>query len=410
MAKSGDSAHRKTEDFISAAPCYRHPIQQDPNEGYSGKLEGLNSIKCSPPETEQNGEWQQNKVPTVYKACAQRNVWEMLTTRVEEEEEISEADVIERNEVMIGCCWGFLGKVDPLSGCSRLDINHQDQDGNTALITAARAGADVQANDPHRGRTTQGWALPAGRFEDSLQTKQPLGRTYARQVEVGYAPEWSDHKELSVKGKTSEFQSEKITNQLKSMLRIKFPFNPEKGGVLDYAVKVTTNLFVATTCMNNCPTSSPVVGTHQDAVTKIRKCFSLTQVPETLQQSKHVKEPAGDITPSIYPEKRNGARPKQRSQPISSKAAGAHPIDFPSLSLPNRNCAVPTSCIPQIELIKASPPTYEREDKRLSKNKNLLTLPKWKYQQMREDRKAAKALKNQLMEKNKRAQKYSTVS
>ncbi|XP_059812115.1 ankyrin repeat domain-containing protein 33B-like isoform X1 [Hypanus sabinus] len=405
MAKSGDSIHRKAEDFISAAPCYRYSVQQDPNEGYSGKLEGPNSINCSPPETEQNGEWQRNKVPIAYEACAQRSVWEMLMTRVEEEE-ISEADEIERNEVMIGCCWGFLGRVNPLSGCSRLDVNHQDQDGSTALITAAQAGADAKANDPPRGRTAQEWVLPTGRFEDSLQTKQPLGQPYAKQVEVGYAPEWSNHGELSVKGKTSE----KITDQLKSMLRIKVPFNPEKGDVLDYAVKITTNLFIATTCMNNCPTSPPVVGTHQDAVTKIRKCFSLTQVSETLQQSKHVEEPGGVITPPVYSEKRNGARPKQRPQSISSKAARAHPIDFPSLPLPIRNCAVPTSCIPQIELINASPPTYEREGKQLSKNKNLLTLPKWKYQQMREDRKAAKAVKNQLMEKNKRAQEYSIMS
>ncbi|XP_051865394.1 ankyrin repeat domain-containing protein 33B-like [Pristis pectinata] len=324
------------------------------------------------------------------------------------EEAMGEVDINGRNGPMTGCCWGFLGIVDLLCNYSGLDINQQDQVGNTALMTAAQAGADVKAS---QGRTAQDWALSAGRVETSPQIKWLLEQPCVEQVAVGYVPGSPAHKEPSVRAKAPNFQSEKITNQLKSMLRIKDPFNPQEGGVLEHMVRVTANPsspFIATTCMNICPASIPNVRKHRGATPKIMRRFSLTQESASLLQSEHAKESVGVITPSVNSEERNGAKPKQGSRPINSRAAGVDPIDFLSLQLPIRNCAVATGCIPKIELISASPLTRKREKKQLPRNKNLLPLPKWKYKQMREERKAAKNRKEQLMEKNKRACKFST--
>lgn len=41
---------------------------------------------------------------------------------------------------MVAAYKGFLPIVYELHGCPHLDINHQDNDGNTALMIAAQAG------------------------------------------------------------------------------------------------------------------------------------------------------------------------------------------------------------------------------------------------------------------------------
>ena len=41
---------------------------------------------------------------------------------------------------MVACCKGFIDIVYGLHSCPFIDINHQDNEGNTALIIASQAG------------------------------------------------------------------------------------------------------------------------------------------------------------------------------------------------------------------------------------------------------------------------------
>lgn len=41
---------------------------------------------------------------------------------------------------MVACCKGFVDIVHGLHGCPFLDVNHQDNEGNTALMIASHAG------------------------------------------------------------------------------------------------------------------------------------------------------------------------------------------------------------------------------------------------------------------------------
>lgn len=43
---------------------------------------------------------------------------------------------------MVACCKGFVEVVYGLHTCPFIDINHQDNEGNTALMIAAQAGED----------------------------------------------------------------------------------------------------------------------------------------------------------------------------------------------------------------------------------------------------------------------------
>lgn len=47
---------------------------------------------------------------------------------------------------MAACSKGFLNIVQGLHGCPFLDINHQDSEGNTALMIASQAGTDGLRN------------------------------------------------------------------------------------------------------------------------------------------------------------------------------------------------------------------------------------------------------------------------
>uniref|UniRef100_A0A452IAG5 Uncharacterized protein n=1 Tax=Gopherus agassizii TaxID=38772 RepID=A0A452IAG5_9SAUR len=79
---------------------------------------------------------------TFYQCCARNNaklLQEMLEQGVSREE-VTELDINRRNGLIVACFKGFVDIVTLLSKCPYVDINHQDNDGNTALMIAAQAG------------------------------------------------------------------------------------------------------------------------------------------------------------------------------------------------------------------------------------------------------------------------------
>lgn len=49
-------------------------------------------------------------------------------------------DYCQQNGLMVACCKGFIDIVYGLHNCPFIDINHQDNEGNTALMIASQAG------------------------------------------------------------------------------------------------------------------------------------------------------------------------------------------------------------------------------------------------------------------------------
>ncbi|XP_067832813.1 photoreceptor ankyrin repeat protein-like [Heptranchias perlo] len=443
----------KDPDLISGAVCcpdagLEGPDKMDPDEDNTGdseisKTSSISSEGSLFPEYERKGGWDPSGVPMVYKACSQNNVnalREMLAAGVTKEE-VSEVDINGRNGLMIGCYSGFVGVVNMLDKCLGLDINHQDRDGNTALMMAAQAGhvtivnyllnyyngmdiemrdtrgftalmkaaiqgkaecvaslimagADVKAVDLHRGKTAQEWALLTGRLETSLRINRLLQRPRVDQVTDSYVPEWPDLKELAEKAMAPKTLGKKISNQLRSMLIVRFPCDLKDNGVLDHMVRMTTSLsspFIATGCRTICPGSPPAVGKCRGAVPEILKRFSLQKEAEA--QPQQIKLSNGTVAPSTQrssSEEKSGTKQSPSVWSVNARVlltpAEGCKASFVPTRTHCRNSAVPHGCIPKIELIKASPPTSQREIKQLSKNKNLLPLPTWKYKQMKEDK------------------------
>uniref|UniRef100_A0A8C3MEC1 Uncharacterized protein n=1 Tax=Geospiza parvula TaxID=87175 RepID=A0A8C3MEC1_GEOPR len=79
---------------------------------------------------------------SLFRACCTNNsiVLKALIRQGPQEEEVREADRNRRNGLIVACYQGYVDIVIALAQCPHLDVNWQDNEGNTALITAAQAG------------------------------------------------------------------------------------------------------------------------------------------------------------------------------------------------------------------------------------------------------------------------------
>uniref|UniRef100_A0A8C0ISQ7 Uncharacterized protein n=1 Tax=Chelonoidis abingdonii TaxID=106734 RepID=A0A8C0ISQ7_CHEAB len=79
---------------------------------------------------------------SLFRACCTNNavVLRALMRQGPEEEEVQETDRNNRTGLIVACYQGFVDIVIALAQCPHVDVNWQDNEGNTALITAAQAG------------------------------------------------------------------------------------------------------------------------------------------------------------------------------------------------------------------------------------------------------------------------------
>uniref|UniRef100_A0A3B3UIG0 Ankyrin repeat domain 33 n=1 Tax=Poecilia latipinna TaxID=48699 RepID=A0A3B3UIG0_9TELE len=260
---------------------------------------------------------------TVYEACvrndsaALQKVLERGVTR----EEVMELDVNGWNGLMVACCKGFLDIVHGLHTCPFIDINHQDNEGNTALMIASQgghiftvmyllnyypgvdteirdcrgftalikaamtgrcdvvaalvmAGADVNAVDSFRGRCARDWTLKTGRYETFHRLRRLTVRPRAEQFCESYVPEWPDLVGRVTRATSQKTSAEKITLRIKSTFGFSFPRDPQENGVMDHMVRMTTSVhspLVVTACHPLLPTSPPEVGKRRLAVPELVK-------------------------------------------------------------------------------------------------------------------------------------------
>ncbi|XP_007908129.2 photoreceptor ankyrin repeat protein [Callorhinchus milii] len=382
---------------------------------------------------------------TLYALCvgnASRELRDRLVCGVSEQE-VKELDSNGRNGLMISCYEGFVDIVNTLDKCPGIDINHQDHDGNTALMIAAQAGhativshllnyysgaelemrdgrgftalmkaaiqgraecvaalimagADVEAVDVYRGKTAREWALLTGRYETSLRIKRLLQRPCPDQLMDTYVPEWPELKEMVA----IRSRREKILQRLCSFFTLKFPCGPEDNGAMDQLVRMTTSLaspFLTTGCCTVSPGTPPQVGKRCQAVPDILLNTSSLHTAKDGKVEWEEKEPLNGGISHCESEKIIGTETgagERRASAWSAQPRGV--TSFPSSRTKQRNSIVPTDCVPQIFLVKASPPTCRREKEkrqRKTKNRQLLQLPKWKYKELKEEKKKAEALR-----------------
>ncbi|XP_072703181.1 photoreceptor ankyrin repeat protein [Ciconia boyciana] len=374
--------------------------------------------------------------------CCTRNDAKLVRERLEHgvtRSEATELDINGRNGLMVACYKGFADIVPLLQKCPYINVNQQDKDGNTALMMAAQAGhitivnyllnyypalevdkrdprgltalmkaavqgqqdcvaalllagADLQAVDPIKGKTAREWAAFTGRFETTVRIQSLLRHPRAEQFSTRYRPEWPALAELVAKALSPKSRGKRLSEKIRSMFTFNFPHDPEEDGVMDHMVRMTTSLaspFVATACQTICPNSPPEVG----------KCR--LSVPEILGQ--HVPDPDTKPEPTSCPSTGasscNGQAVSEiRLLPLRRPASGL--LSFLPLRLRRGNSIFPGEPIPKIKVSKAScPPARSREWRQRRGDKNLLQPPKWRYKELKEEKRAAKEAKSEEKKK-----------
>ncbi|KAM7402015.1 hypothetical protein PAMP_017289 [Pampus punctatissimus] len=379
---------------------------------------------------------------TLYQACARnepvslRKVLERGVTN----EEVMEVDINGWNGLMVACCKGFVDIVYGLHSCPFLDINHQDNEGNTALMIASQAGhintvmyllnyypgidtevrdcrgftalikaamtgrndvmaalvmagADIHAVDSTKGKCAQDWALKTGRYETLYRLRRLKMRPKAEQFCESYVPEWPELKELVAKATAEKSAREKITHRIKSTFGFRFPRDPQDNGVLDHMVRITTSVhspLISTGCRPLCPTSPPEMGKRRLAVPELVKKHPEKELEE--HSVCHSNGSVSHIVPSIHSAESITTMccaDTERRGSILSLASTKVATTFIPRSMARRNSVFPSGCIPKISINRPSEATPKKE-KRKKKEKGFLEPPKWKYKEIKDEKKKEK--------------------
>uniref|UniRef100_A0A4X2KDL0 Ankyrin repeat domain 33 n=1 Tax=Vombatus ursinus TaxID=29139 RepID=A0A4X2KDL0_VOMUR len=330
-------------------------------------------------------------------------------------EEAAQVDRNGRTGLMVACYKGFDSIVVLLSHCPFLDVNHQDKEGNTALMLAAQAGhitlvnyllnyypgldldrrdsrgltalmkaavqgrsdcvaallmsgADPTAVDPARGKTALEWAALTDSFETVVRIRQLSRHPRVEQLSRHYQLEWPALAGLVAQAQTNLTPS--FLERLQSAFSLPFPQPPQEGGVLDHLVRVTTSLaspFIITACHTLCPDLPPELGMLRPSVPELQGTAPLQP------QTPKVSQP---------PSSQQVLVPYQRPSGVSSLCP-----DW----LLAKNHSISKTQVPQIHLTKARSQSRQQKQCSTPTGHRGLVLPSWHYQKLREERKLVEA-------------------
>uniref|UniRef100_A0A2K5DF63 Ankyrin repeat domain 33B n=1 Tax=Aotus nancymaae TaxID=37293 RepID=A0A2K5DF63_AOTNA len=358
-------------------------------------------------------------------------------------EEAQETDRNGRTGLIVACYHGFVDTVVALAECPHVDVNWQDSEGNTALITAAQAGhviitnyllnyfpgldlerrnafgftalmkaamqgrtdciralmlagADVHARDPRRGMSPQEWATYTGRVDAVRLMQRLLERPCPEQFGEKYRPELPPLPEAARKPAGSKNCLQRLTDSVLSALMPRSVRGPEDGGALDHMVRMTTSLYspaVAIVCQTVCPESPPCVGKRRLAVQEILAARG----PRA-----HEAEEAGgagqrgQTGPSNAGSQEGFPRASLPPPPPPGSRGPAAPAPRKSSLLPlqrlRRSSVRPGVVVPRVRISKAPAPTFQPERparKGSTKDSGHLQIPKWRYKEAKEEKRKA---------------------
>ncbi|XP_039460051.1 photoreceptor ankyrin repeat protein [Oreochromis aureus] len=390
---------------------------------------------------------------TLYEACAKNDAASLrsIMERGVTKDEAMELDINGRNGLMLAVSKGFVDIVALLHTCPLIDINHQDNDGNTAVMIAAQAGfitilnyilnyypcvdteirdprgftalikaglqgreecvsallmhgADVNAVDLVHGKGLKDWALRTGRFETLNRLRRLQTRPIAEQFCESYIPEWPELKLLVAKATAAKTAGQKLRQRLKDSLSFSFPHDPQDNGVMDHMVRMTTGIhspLIATGCRPLCPTSPPEIGKRRFAVPELLNKHSSKELEESTVSHSNGSITSASPVSATSVSLTSCCQDSERRQ--SSPTGGMK--SFMPRSMAHRNSIFPSGCIPKIEVTKSGERTPKKEKKK-KRQKGYLEPPVWKYKEAKEEKKREK----KQQEKEKEEQKKSKGS
>lgn len=264
-------------------------------------------------------------------------------------------------------------------------------------------GADLEARDSGRKLTPREWALFTGRYETAFVIQRLIHRPCPEQCSDSYQPEWPLLPALVAKSQQRKGCVQKMMESLRSFFNISNVTEASEDGVFDHMVQMTTALgspFVAMSCRTVCPGSPPCVGKRRYSVQEILKKQRTRQLkglgPERLENYRRLFQ---NSRVTLVPK----AKDRRASlQPLAAKDSS--PLRRGSLlplHLARRRSVRPGLVVPKLRITKASGPTHQPEKERRKSSCNsgqFLQVPKWRYKELKEERKKAEEAEKKRLE------------
>ncbi|KAG9347909.1 hypothetical protein JZ751_003926, partial [Albula glossodonta] len=354
--------------------------------------------------------------------------------------------------LIVACYQGYVDVVIALAHCPYIDVNWQDNEGNTALITAAQAGhitisnyllnyypgleiekrnchgftalmkaamqgrtecvrtlmlagADLEARDFGRRLTPRQWALFTARYETAHLMLRLMAQPCPEQFSDSYKPEWPKLPELVAKALEPKGCLQKLSETVRGVFSFNTNADPVDGGVMDHMVRMTTGLsspFVTTACRTVCPGSPPCVGKRRYAVQEIIRRQRHEQLksldPERLSNYKKLFQNSRVM---LVPKKKDRRASLQPPGVEDASTVALRRSSLLPLNLVRRSSVRPGIVVPKLRVTKAPPSTYEPErvrKKSSCKDSHLLQIPKWRYKELKEERKRAEEAERKRVE------------
>ncbi|XP_006802824.1 ankyrin repeat domain-containing protein 33B [Neolamprologus brichardi] len=380
-----------------------------------------------------------------FKACCNNNVIivKIMIRQGVTEEEVKETDRNRRSGLIVACYNGYVDVVIALSQCPYLDVNWQDNEGNTALITAAQAGhaiisnyllnyfpgldierrnchgftalmkaamqgraecvraimlagGDIQARDFGRKMTPKEWALFTGRYETARLMSRLMSNPCPEQFCDSFSLEWPLLEELVAQAQEPKTCKQRLINLL-SCCPYRFYINnkvkPMEDGVLEHMVRITTGLsspLIATACRTVCPSSPPCIGKRRHAVQEIIKRQRLAELkrlgPERLNNYKKLFQNSRILLIPREKDRRASLQPQLLSNMAAASTVAIRRASLLPLHMLRRSSVRPGLVVPKVRLCKAPAPNYKPEKLRRNSNQNQLQIPKWDYKMKKIER------------------------
>ncbi|XP_077393269.1 ankyrin repeat domain-containing protein 33B [Festucalex cinctus] len=386
-----------------------------------------------------------------FKACCNNNtiIVKIMIRQGLTEEEVQETDRNRRSALIVACYYGYVDVVIALAQCPYIDVNWQDNEGNTALIMAAQAGhvfishyllnyfpgldlerrnchgftalmkaamqgradtcralmlagGDMQARDNGRRMTPREWALFTGRYETANLMYQVMMKPCAEQFCDSFNLEWPLLKDLVAKAEEPKPCWKRIIDLLTCCpyrFYLNNKVNPVDDGVLEHMVRLTTALsspFIATACRTVCPGSPPCVGKRRYAVQEILRRQRLAELkrlgPDRLNNYKRFFQNSRVLLIPKARDRRSSLQPKMLDDMAAASTLAIRRASLLPLHLLRRSSVRPGIVIPKVRLCKAPETTFQAEKLRQNNSYNQLQIPKWNYKMKRVERKKEERL------------------
>ncbi|XP_029580574.1 ankyrin repeat domain-containing protein 33B-like [Salmo trutta] len=376
-----------------------------------------------------------------FKACSNNNsiIVKIMIRQGVTKEEVIETDKNNRNGLIVACYMGWVDVVIALSQCPHIDVNWQDNEGNTALMTAAQAGhimissylinyfpnldlerrnchgftalmkaamqgradvvrllmmsgADVEARDYSRKMTSREWALFTCRYETAYLMMRLMAQPCAQQFCDAYKLEWPMLQELVAQRRESQSCWQKVADKVCCRFSLLMKTDPVDDGVMDHMVRITTALsspLIATACHTVAPRSPPCIGKRRYAVPEILRKQRVDELkclgPEHFNNNKKL---FNNSRVQLVTKKRDRRASLQTQMLQDVAVAGTSALRRTSLlplNMMRRSSVRPGIVVPKVRLCKV--PSWPNPEKRKnSKDPELLQLPKWRYKEAKEER------------------------